>query len=201
VVGAIPMLEVRNSARETSISVAPNRVGNARIACGGRSRCCTTSQHARELASSHSHISVNAFICAADCLPSFSANNTLSSALELNGGPKTGQGRLDPAVSGGLSRTRLQSKICGVAPDAISWGQIGVNAYPLCWVHMAAVPMNSGFSGRWDRNRTGAPRLWSLLPSVHQRSGATSNSNLICTQIWEAGHTLDLRLGCLNAAT
>jgi hypothetical protein len=31
--------------------------------------------------------------------------------------------------------------------------------------------MNCGFSGRWDRNRTGAPRLWSLLPFVQLRSG------------------------------
>jgi hypothetical protein len=31
--------------------------------------------------------------------------------------------------------------------------------------------MNSGFSGRWDRNRTCTLRFWSLLPFVQERSG------------------------------
>jgi hypothetical protein len=36
--------------------------------------------------------------------------------------------------------------------------------------------MNSGFSGRWDRNRAGALRLWSLLPFVQERSGAYTSA-------------------------
>jgi hypothetical protein len=35
----------------------------------------------------------------------------------------------------------------------------------------AAMPINSGFPGRWDRNRIGALQLWSLLPFVQERSG------------------------------
>jgi hypothetical protein len=37
-------------------------------------------------------------------------------------------------------------------------------------------PMNSGLSGRWDRSRTGALRLWSLLPSVQPRSGTYTST-------------------------
>jgi hypothetical protein len=36
VVGAVPMLESGNSARETSMSLSPGRVWNARSACAGR---------------------------------------------------------------------------------------------------------------------------------------------------------------------
>jgi hypothetical protein len=41
----------------------------------------------------------------------------------------------------------------------------------------AQVRMKSRFSkGRWDRNRTGALRFWSLLPLVQQRSGAYTST-------------------------
>jgi hypothetical protein len=39
--------------------------------------------------------------------------------------------------------------------------------YTLCG---PASLMNSGFSGRWDRNRTGTLRFWSLLPHVQLHS-------------------------------
>src|SRR5262249_7268057 len=35
----------------------------------------------------------------------------------------------------------------------------------------AVIPTDSGLTDRWDRNRTCALRLWSLLPFVQQRSG------------------------------
>jgi hypothetical protein len=41
--------------------------------------------------------------------------------------------------------------------------------------HVATVQINSGFSGRWDRNRTGALQLWSLLPYIQGRSGTFRN--------------------------
>ena|GEM_PF-5751361 len=50
-------------------------------------------------------------------------------------------------------------------------GQIGVKAHTLCWGHNPAGPMNSGFSGRWDGNRTCNLRFWSLPPFIQQCSG------------------------------
>src|SRR5262245_35127010 len=59
------------------------------------------------------------------------------------------------------------------------FGSTQVNAHTVLR-HRAAAPMNSGFTGRWDRNRTGALQLWSLLPFVQQPStalGSTLGSN------------------------
>jgi hypothetical protein len=41
-----------------------------------------------------------------------------------------------------------------------NWGQIGANTYTLRWGYRTAVPINSGFSGRCDRNRTCNLRFW-----------------------------------------
>jgi hypothetical protein len=71
-----------------------------------------------------------------------------------------------------MSVTRgAHSKICGDVPDGMTLGsnrgQIGVNVHTFGWSHGPATCMNSGFSGRWDRNRTCTLRLWSSPRSVH----------------------------------
>jgi hypothetical protein len=55
-------------------------------------------------------------------------------------------------------------------------GHHRVNAQSMCCGHGAAVPMNSGLAGRWDRDRTCALRLWSQLPFVQGRSGTYTSS-------------------------
>jgi hypothetical protein len=65
----------------------------------------------------------------------------------------------------------------GVAPGGFKQGvKLGVNARTLHWGHDACTRMNSGFAGRWDRNRTCTLRFWSLLPFVQQRSGTYTNT-------------------------
>jgi hypothetical protein len=48
-------------------------------------------------------------------------------------------------------------------------GQIGVNAHTLGWGDGAAICMNSGLRGRWDRNRSCTLRFWSTRRAVHGR--------------------------------
>jgi hypothetical protein len=48
----------------------------------------------------------------------------------------------------------------------VAWGQIGVNAHTFCWGHLAAILINSRFSGKWDKNRTCTVRLWSTRCAV-----------------------------------
>jgi hypothetical protein len=54
------------------------------------------------------------------------------------------------------------------------WGQIGVKAHALVRSYGPAVPMNSSFSGRCDRNRTGTLRLWSTRRAVQDRPGLSN---------------------------
>jgi hypothetical protein len=51
----------------------------------------------------------------------------------------------------------------------VPWGHIGVNAHTLCWGHLAAILINSRFSGRWNRNRADILRLWSTRHAVQSR--------------------------------
>jgi hypothetical protein len=50
-----------------------------------------------------------------------------------------------------------------------NWGQIGVKAHTGCWSHRTVIPMNSGATGRWDRNRTGNLRFWSTRRGIQTR--------------------------------
>jgi hypothetical protein len=69
----------------------------------------------------------------------------------------------------------------GVAPLGVNWGQStqsGLNASSL------RPPMNSEFSGRWDRNRTCNLRFWSTRRAVQTRPGKSKlrlNSRFLAT--------------------
>jgi hypothetical protein len=56
----------------------------------------------------------------------------------------------------------------GVAPVGVNWGQSTQSRLHATWLQHARI---QGLQCRWDGNRTGALRFWSLLPSVQQGSG------------------------------
>jgi hypothetical protein len=62
--------------------------------------------------------------------------------------------------------------------------------------------MDSALRGRWDWNRTGALRLWSLLPFVQQRPGTYMSAHEIahfrgpkCVEVYQSSPALGSRVG------
>jgi hypothetical protein len=64
--------------------------------------------------------------------------------------------------------------------------RIGGNAPTLRWSYRKAIPMNSEFRGRWDRNRTCALRLWRSNAAVGEcrtPSPHTALPHSLCRQV------------------
>jgi hypothetical protein len=55
------------------------------------------------------------------------------------------------------------------------WGQMGAKQTHWAGATGPALPMNSGFMGRWDRNRTGTLRFWRPHPACRVVSVAIAN--------------------------
>ena len=54
------------------------------------------------------------------------------------------------------------------------WGQMGSKHAKWATGHVAAIPMNSGLTGRWDRNRTCTLRFWRPNPAFRVLSGGVA---------------------------
>jgi hypothetical protein len=79
--------------------------------------------------------------------------------------------QLEPAGPGSSSPRGSYSKTCGDGLGGMKMRSNRGHDTHIVLAPLACSPMNSRFSGRWDRNRTCTLRFWSLLPVVQQRSG------------------------------
>jgi hypothetical protein len=117
----------------------------------------------------------------ADLLPRF-APKIMRDIARLLG---TGHGRLEHAAIPGNPHQKGRTHTSAVVLlEVSSRGQTGVKANTLRRGHGAATLMNSGCRGRWDRNRTGALRLWSTRRAVQRRpamSKSPLNSQFLAT--------------------